>query len=138
MAIDIRPFRDLDHRAVAELWNEVFRDDPPWNAPAEVIRRKCGVQRELFFVAMDGGHVVGTALAGFDGCRGWVHHVAVHPSARRKGIGTRMMRAVERGLAELGCPKVNLQVRPTNAGVIAFYRALGYDVEERISMGKRL
>ena len=48
------------------------------------------------------------------------------------------MVAVEEGLAKLGCPKVNLQVRATNAEVISFYRALGYSIEERASMGKRL
>jgi ribosomal protein S18 acetylase RimI-like enzyme len=38
----------------------------------------------------------------------------------------------------LGCLKVNLQVLASNAEVIAFYQKLGYRVEERISMGKRL
>jgi ribosomal protein S18 acetylase RimI-like enzyme len=49
-----------------------------------------------------------------------------------------LMRAAEAGLRELGCPKVNLQVRATNDQVVAFYRSLGYSVEERISMGRRL
>jgi len=48
------------------------------------------------------------------------------------------MVAVEEGLAKLGCPKVNLQVRATNATVMSFYLALGYSVEERASLGKRL
>jgi ribosomal protein S18 acetylase RimI-like enzyme len=41
-------------------------------------------------------------------------------------------------LAERGCPKINLQVLASNAGVVEFYRKLGYRVEERISMGKIL
>ena len=49
-----------------------------------------------------------------------------------------MMVEAERQLRELGCPKVNLQVRASNDEVVKFYRALGYVVEERISMGKRL
>jgi ribosomal protein S18 acetylase RimI-like enzyme len=44
----------------------------------------------------------------------------------------------ERRLKALGCGKVNLQVRSTNEAVIGFYRRLGYDVEERVSMGKRI
>ena len=48
------------------------------------------------------------------------------------------MRSAEQGLEALGCTKVNLQVRSTNAGVIAFYRSIGYDVEDRVSMGKRI
>jgi hypothetical protein len=84
------------------------------------------------------GKVVATVLAGFDGVRGWIHHLAVVPSLGHRGIATQMIREAESGLAKLGCPKVNLQVRPANADVVAFYRSLGYQVEERVSMGKRL
>ena len=45
---------------------------------------------------------------------------------------------VERRLARIGCPELNLQVRASNEAVVAFYRHIGYEVEERISMGKRL
>ncbi len=48
------------------------------------------------------------------------------------------MTAAEKGLAALGCPKVNLQVRATNNAVVAFYRSLGYALEDRVSLGKRL
>ena len=123
---------------MVELWEEVFAGDPPWNAPAEMIRRKKTVQPELFLVAHSQEKVIGTVLAGFDGVRGWIHHLAVSPSQRRGGVATRLMQAAEDRLVKLGCPKVNLQVRSTNAGVIAFYRAVGYEVEERVSMGKRL
>ena len=44
----------------------------------------------------------------------------------------------EKRLREIGCTKLNLQVRATNAEVITFYKSLGYSVEERVSMGKRL
>jgi ribosomal protein S18 acetylase RimI-like enzyme len=136
--LEIRPYREDDHDGVVALWNRVFAGDPPWNAPAEMIRRKLTVQRELFLVGLVAGQVVATVLAGFDGVRGWIHHLAVAPEQRRRGLATRMMAVAEAGLVALGCPKVNLQVRATNGGVIAFYRALGYAVEERVSMGKRL
>jgi ribosomal protein S18 acetylase RimI-like enzyme len=135
---EIRPFLDRDQAAVIALWGEVFAGDPPWNAPAEMIRRKSTVQPELFFVAHAKEKVLGTVMAGFDGVRGWIHHLAVSPSIRRRGVATRLMQAAEDGLANLGCPKVNLQIRSTNPGVIAFYQAIGYEVEERVSMGKRL
>ncbi len=54
------------------------------------------------------------------------------------GIGASLMRAGEDALRKLGCPKVNLQVRATNDRVIAFYRKLGYEVEQRASLGKVL
>ena len=77
-------------------------------------------------------------MGGYDGHRGWVYSVAVHPKHRRRGIGGAFIRQLEAALAERGCLKVNLQVRATNAEVVAFYEKLGYVVEERISMGKRL
>ena len=49
-----------------------------------------------------------------------------------------MMDEAERLLIARGCPKINLQVRSTNAAVIAFYQKLGYQIDEVISMGKRL
>ena len=49
-----------------------------------------------------------------------------------------LVREAEEGLAELGCPKITLQVRAENANVVEFYRAVGYEGEERVSMGKGL
>jgi len=96
------------------------------------------VQRELLLVAVMNEVVVGTAMAGYDGHRGWVYYVAVKPERRRHGIGSALMRRVEEELAHMGCPKLNLQVRANNDEVVAFYKRLGYDIEERVSMGKRL
>jgi NAD(P)H-dependent FMN reductase/ribosomal protein S18 acetylase RimI-like enzyme len=132
----IRPFQPRDRDAVAALWDDVFRDDPPRNAPDVVIARKTAVQPELFLVATQDGAVVGTVLAGFDGVRGWKYHLAVDPARRRRGIASRLMAEAERGLTALGCPKINLQVRATNTGVVAFYERIGFRVEERVSMGK--
>ena len=103
-----------------------------------MIDRKLTVQPELFLVAESDGRIVGTVLGGFDGVRGWIHHLAVVASQRRKGIGRALMQSAEEGLKTLGCPKVNLQVRATNIAVVAFYRSLGYNVEDRASLGKRL
>jgi ribosomal protein S18 acetylase RimI-like enzyme len=136
--MEIRPYLESDETAVVELWRELFPDSPAWNCPETDIQRKLSVQRELFLVATVGSQLVGSAMAGYDGHRGWVYYVAVSSRYRRQGIGTALMRSVEERLALLGCPKLNLQVRASNKEVIAFYRRLGYEVEERISMGKRL
>jgi ribosomal protein S18 acetylase RimI-like enzyme len=134
----IRPFDPSDHAAVVTLWSEVFPSEPQWNDPALIIQRKLQVQPDLFLVAILDGKVIGTVIAGYDGVRGWVHHLAVDPSQRRLGIGRSLMRAAEVALLKLGCPKLNLQVRADNPSVVSFYGAIGYAVEERISLGKRL
>jgi ribosomal protein S18 acetylase RimI-like enzyme len=120
------------------LWNEVLPDSAPHNDPATAIRKKLEVQPELFFVAESEGEVVGTVMGGYDGHRGWVYAVAVRPQQRRRGVGTALLQGVEAALAARGCLKVNLQVHTANPGAVAFYEKLGYGVEERVSMGKRL
>ncbi len=134
----IRAYAESDEAQVIQLWREVFPDNPSWNVPKADIDRKLAVQRELFLVGDLDGEIVGTVMAGFDGHRGWVHLVAVAPKQRQLGIGRAMMIEAEKKLRDIGCTKINLQVRATNQGVIAFYESLGYAVEERVSMGKRL
>lgn len=134
----IRPYLESDEDDVVALWKIVFPEDPRWSSPLEVIHRKLAVQRELFLVCVSKGVLAGTVVAGFDGVRGWVHKLAVHPSHQRQGIATRLMAAAEEGLAALGCPKLNIQVRASNADVVDFYLAAGYVVEDRISMSKHL
>jgi ribosomal protein S18 acetylase RimI-like enzyme len=138
MTLQIRPYDETDQKAVVTLWRQIFPDAPSWNRPEADIRRKCSLQRELFLVATLGTKLVGTALAGYDGHRGWVYYVAVSPEHRRRGIGRALMNRAEEGLAQMGCPKLNLQVRASNDQAVSFYRRLGYEVEERISMSKRL
>jgi ribosomal protein S18 acetylase RimI-like enzyme len=77
-------------------------------------------------------------MCGYDGHRGWLYSLAVHPSSRNNGHGTRLVRHAEAALAERGCLKVNLQILETNRSVVQFYRRLGYCAEPRISMGRRL
>jgi ribosomal protein S18 acetylase RimI-like enzyme len=136
--LSIRPFEPADRASLQALWARVFPDDPPWNAPGTMIDNKLRVQPELLLVGEAEGTLVGAVIAGFDGVRGWIHHLAVAPEWRRHGFATQLVRAAESGLRQLGCPKVNLQVRATNSAVVAFYESLGYEIEQRVSMGRRL
>jgi ribosomal protein S18 acetylase RimI-like enzyme len=77
-------------------------------------------------------------MAGYEGHRGWINYLAVDPEHRRRGLGRTMMAEAENRLRLASCPKINLLVRTTNTDVIAFYRALGYEVDDVISMGRRL
>lgn len=90
---------------------------------------------DLIFVAEQDGWIVGGCMAGWDGHRGWLYAVAVLPEHRRTGVGSMLVLSAIRALKELGCIKVNLQVRASNTKTVAFYEALGFAVEERVSMG---
>jgi ribosomal protein S18 acetylase RimI-like enzyme len=138
MVLTIRPFDERDEAAVVALWSAAFPHQSPRNDPQAIIRQKRRAQPELFLVGEVEGRAVATVLAGYDGHRGWVYHVAVAADARRRGHGGAMMAAAADRLRALGCPKINLQINRSNAEAVAFYEALGYAVEDRISMGKVL
>jgi ribosomal protein S18 acetylase RimI-like enzyme len=133
----VRPFESPDEEAVLGLWESAGLTRP-WNDPRKDIARKLKVQREWFLVALRGGEVVGSVMAGYDGHRGWVNYLAVMPGLRLGGVGRALMAEVEAQLREAGCPKINLQVRATNQDAIGFYRALGYSFDDVVSLGRRL
>ncbi|UNU41348.1 GNAT family acetyltransferase [Sphingopyxis sp. YF1] len=123
---------------VETLWSEAFPEDSPWNAAATAIPEKLRFQPDLLLVALDGTQVVGSAMAGYEGHRGWISRIAVLQSHRGRGIGQDLLAEAERRLAELGCIKVNLQVVESNFATVRFYEKSGYRVEPRISMAKHL
>jgi ribosomal protein S18 acetylase RimI-like enzyme len=133
----IRAFARNDEDDVIRLW-EACGLLRPWNDPRRDIARKLTEQPELFLVGDVDGVIVASVMAGFDGHRGWVNYLAVHPDHRGRSFGRALMQTVEQRLELRGCPKVSLQIRSTNRDVVAFYRALGYVEDDVICMGRRL
>lgn len=135
--MDVRRFEIGDAAAVIELWHlcELTR---PWNDPNKDIARKLKVDDGLFLVCIADGHIVGSIMAGYDGHRGWINYLAVHPDHRRGGIAARLMDEAEQLLRATGCPKINLQIRSTNTEALDFYHRIGYEADEVLSFGKRL
>ena len=136
-AFEIRKYREADRDAVIALWREVFEYDSPHSEPSGSLDRKLAVD-DLLLVASQDRRVIGTVMGGYDGHRGWIYSLAVENERRHQGVATALMTRMEADLRALGCLKVNLQVMPSNQGVIDFYERLGFAVEERVSMGKRL
>ncbi len=137
MTIGIRAFAPSDEDAVVALWVQAGLTRP-WNDPRADIRRKLTVQPELFLVAVDDGTLVGSVMAGYDGHRGWLYYLAAAESHRGRGVGRALVVEAERLLEAMGCPKVQLMVRPDNAGARGFYDALEYEPFETWATGKRL
>jgi ribosomal protein S18 acetylase RimI-like enzyme len=135
--INIRYFEERDRDEVIVLWKACGLV-VPWNDPAKDIGRKLAFQKDLFLVAVENGAPVGTVMAGYDGHRGWINYLAVAPDRRNRGLGRALMEEAENRLRALGCPKICLQVRRTNAGVVEFYGKLGFIEDDVLSMGKRL
>jgi len=137
MKTEIRPFQPSDEAAVVQLWKDCNLV-VPWNDPLRDIRRKLRVQPELFLVGFISAELAATVMAGYEGHRGWLNYLAVAPRLRRQGLGRKMVTEAEARLRQMGCPKINIQVRTSNTEVIEFYRRIGFTLDEVVSMGKRL
>jgi len=138
----VRKVTPADADAVVKLWRTVFPEygDPerPQRDPVASVARKLAIGDGLFWLAEREGRVVGTAMAGWDGHRGWLYSVGVHPAARRGGVGARLVAEAEAALAALGCPKINLQVLAGNEAAQAFWRRMGYAQDAVVPFGKPL
>ena len=135
--MEIRPYQETDQLPVVQLWTDCGLV-VQWNNPHLDISRKLKVHREMFLVGSIKGQIVSTVMAGYEGHRGWINYLAVHPEFQSSGIGKLIMEEAEKLLRKIGCPKINLQVRSTNINVIEFYKNIGYKIEDVISLGKRL
>lgn len=134
---ELRAFAPPDRDGLIALWTrcELIRS---WNDPGRDIDRKLAVDPEHLLVVELDGRLVASVMVGYEGHRGWINYLAVDPDVREHGLGRRLMETAEQILVELGCPKVNLQVRGDNDAALGFYRAIGYQVDDAVSLGKRL
>ncbi|MHC4224459.1 MAG: GNAT family acetyltransferase [Planctomycetota bacterium] len=135
--MEIRPYRPSDEAGVIELWRQCDLL-VPWNDPNEDIARKAACQPDLFLVGEVEGRIAAVVMAGYEGRRGWINYLGVHPEFQGRGYGRRIMEEAEARLRALGCPKINVQIREKNRAVVAFYEHLGYATEALVSMGKRI
>lgn len=133
----IRPFERRDTEAVIALW-QARGLTRPWNDPLKDIERKLAVQPELFLVGELDGAIMATAMGGYDGHRGSVYYLATAEAHGGNGYGAALLAELERRLAAMGCPKINLLVRGENDGVLKFYDRLGYERHDSLSLGRRL
>lgn len=133
-SMNIRKYKESDREKLIEVMRSIFPDDPPHNEPSATLVAKLAVD-DLVFVAEREGKLIGVCMAGYDGHRGWLYSVGVLKSDRRSGAGSSLVKSALQSLKQMGCIKVNLQIRSTNAEVAAFYQSLGFATEERLSMG---
>jgi ribosomal protein S18 acetylase RimI-like enzyme len=92
----------------------------------EAIGRYLARNSGLSFAAWDGDELVGFALCGHDGRRGYMQHVAVDPRHRGQGIARQMVTRCLDGLAALGIMKTHMDVYGTNDYANAYWQRCGW------------
>ena len=136
-ALAITAIEDGDVADVIELWRRCG-STREWNDPAGDIALARREANATVLLGRHDGALVATVLVGHDGHRGWVYYVTVDPDCRHKGYGRAIMAAAEQWLRSRGIQKLQLMVRGDNAKVHAFYQALGYYDQERVTFAKWL
>jgi ribosomal protein S18 acetylase RimI-like enzyme len=132
--VDILPFQPQDYEQVMELWQTTegltLREVDSRDAILAYLARNPG----LSFVARDGDIVAGAVLAGTDGRRGYLQHLAVAPAYRRRGIGRVLAERVVGALRAAGIVKCHLMVRQENETAKSFWAHLGWTLRNDVSV----
>jgi ribosomal protein S18 acetylase RimI-like enzyme len=135
--VPIQPIPPEWRASAIELWERVGLTRP-WNDPGADLERALASPTSTVLADVQDDQLISTAMVGHDGHRGWVYYLAVSPEAQRRGHGRTMMAACEAWLTDRQIPKLNLMIRGGNASVQGFYRAIGYEAEDRVVMSRRL
>lgn len=135
--IETREFAIDDYEAAAELWKRVEGLDIAEGDDRESIRRFLGQNRGLSRVATDGSVIVGAALCGQDGRRGYIYHLAVDPAYQGRGLGKRLVDECLEGLRRAGLERANILVAKDNPRGREFWKRCGWeDLDGALAMGR--
>ena len=129
----IRTAVPADADAVLAFWAVAAEDAHRPPDDIHVVRALLDRDPQALLVAVAGSELVGSLIAGWDGWRGHLYRLAVHPDHRRRGIGTDLLRAGERRLAALGARRFDAMVLADNADAHALWAAAGYAPQDEWS-----
>ena len=136
MEIETREFLINDYEAAVELWKRVEGLDIAEGDDRESVRRFLGQNRGLSRVATDGSTIVGAALCGHDGRRGYIYHLAVDPAYQGRQLGKRLVEECLAGLRRAGLERANILVAKDNPRGRDFWRRTGWeDLDGAAAMG---
>ncbi len=133
----IRVYEKKDENEVIKLW-KICNLIVPKNDPKLEINSKVSFQPDLFFVGVFQKKLISTIMVGYEGHRGWINYLVVHPDYQRRWFGRQLMKYATNILSNMDCQKINIQVRESNRSVIQFYKKLGFTDDEVLSYGKRI
>jgi putative acetyltransferase len=132
MQCDISPLTIESYEDVIRLWDSCegvrLTDADSRPCVKAYLRRNPGMS----FVARSGGRIVGAVLGGHDGRRGYLHHLAVHPAFRRKGIARRLVDCAIHALRVAGIRKCHIFILNGNAEGMAFWESVGWQARTDI------
>ena len=115
-----------EYKEVTAFWAsipEVGLDDADSISSMELFLKR---NRGLSFIARDSGELIGAVLCGHDGRRGYLHHLAVHPDYRRRGIGVSLVNKCFLALSKRGISRCNIFIYSDNEKGKKFWKKTGW------------
>jgi GNAT superfamily N-acetyltransferase len=130
-SMEFRPAQPHDAELILRFWQDAgasigVTDD------VEHIRRVVTNPAAVLLLAVDQDEIVGTLLGAFDGWRGNLYRLVVHPSRRRQGIARQLVRQVEQIFAEWGVRRITVLIEVDRPWAAEFWAAVGYPRDEHI------
>lgn len=126
MSIEFRVLTDMEIGEAVALW-EVCGLTRPWSDPTADARRALEGPSSTIMATFAAGHLIGTAMCGWDGRHGWIYYLGVAADFRRWGIGRKLIRHSEDWLSQFGAPQIQLMVRTESEAAARFCEAIGYE-----------
>jgi ribosomal protein S18 acetylase RimI-like enzyme len=133
----IREMSRGDYEDAVRLWQESDGVRLTEVDTREAIGRYLERNPGFSLVAEAGGRLVGTILGGHDGRRGYLHHLAVHSSCRRQGIGRALVNECMARLHAAGFLKAHVFVVRANRNAKDFYSGIGWEVRDDLTLMSR-
>ncbi len=131
VSLSIRGCRLEDVEGVLELWRQAEATPGVTDTPDD-LRRAIQDSPAVVLVAEAEGRLIGSIIGTFDGWRGNIYRLAVHPDWRRQGVARALLAEVEKRLAQQGAKRITALVEKDHPLAMAFWEAVGYRVDERI------
>lgn len=126
----IRPAGEQDIESVFSLWSAAGSAETVTDTREGVLGLLDADPEALLIMESDGGEIVGSLIAAWDGWRGSFYRLAVHPDRRREGLATALLREGERRLQARGAARFTAIVTDDDPDAMAFWAATGYKQQE--------
>jgi ribosomal protein S18 acetylase RimI-like enzyme len=121
----VRPCRRVELVAVLALWRET-RGVPGKTDDQQALERLLDRDEDALLVGVRDGRIVGSVIAAWDGWRGNMYRLTVHPSHQREGIALRLIEAGEAVLRNRGARRVTALVWEQDPRAVAVWRRAEY------------